>query len=63
MAERRIYCPICKRKVFSWDGKIKQALDAKCKNCNKLVVFYPSTNETVIKPLPKANSASGKRLY
>lgn len=63
MAEVKIYCPICKRKVFYWDGKTKQSIDAKCKNCNKLVVFYPLTNETVIKPLPKANSSSGRRLY
>lgn len=59
----KIYCPICKRKAGKWDGKTKMTIDVKCKNCNRLVVFYPISRETVIKPLPKPNTASGKRLY
>lgn len=63
MSEMNIYCPICKRSVAHWNGKTQITIEAKCKKCNKLVVFYPTTKETGIKPLPKATTASGKRFY
>lgn len=63
MAEMKIYCPICGRKVGKWDGKTKTLVDVECRKCNKLVIFYPISGQTMTKALPKPNSASGKRIY
>lgn len=63
MDEMKIYCPGCGRNVGDWDGKTKTLVDVKCKKCNRLVVFYPISGKTIITALPKANTASGKRLY
>lgn len=64
MAEpRTIYCPLCKRKVMAYDGRTKMNLQAKCKKCKKLVVFYAETGETILKKVPERDQASGMRFY
>lgn len=56
---RNIYCPICHRKVGSYDGKSTMNKYIECRKCRKMVCFYPERNETEIKNLPKRASSSG----
>lgn len=58
-----IYCPICGRKVATWDRKSKTDIVVGCKKCNRLVVFHTATEEIEIKFKPKRTQASGKRFY
>ena len=58
-----IYCPICGRKVATWDRKSKSDIVVGCKKCNRLVVFHTATEEIEIKFKPKRTQASGMRFY
>lgn len=58
-----IYCPICGRKVATWDRKSKTDIVVGCKKCNRLVVFHTATEEIEIKFKPKRTQASGMRFY
>lgn len=58
-----IYCPKCGRKVCIWDRKSTIHPIAKCKKCNKLVVYRIDTGETEMKPIPKRNCSSGLTFY
>ena len=62
MAET-IYCPKCRRKVATWDGKSKINIQVKCNKCKKLVVYEIDSEKTIIKDLPKRNQSSGMRFY
>lgn len=64
MAEpKTIYCPRCGRKACVWDGKSTIHPMAKCKKCNKLVVYRIDTGETELKPVPERDTGSGMRFY
>lgn len=58
-----VYCPKCKRKVATWDGKTTINIIAKCQKCNKLVVYDIENRETKVKDIPARNTSSGKTFY
>ena len=58
-----IFCPKCKRKVATHKGRGQINIDVKCSRCEKLVVFNPTTGETVIRPIPPRTTSSGIRFY
>ena len=57
-----IYCNLCGRRVGTWDGKSTINVICKCKHCDKRVVYYVDTGETVVKDRPPISSSSGKNL-
>lgn len=58
-----IYCPLCKRRVLTWDGHSQNNSVVNCKKCGKRIVFHPDTKEIEVKePLPR-DQASGMRFY
>lgn len=64
MAEpKTIYCPRCGRSACRYDGKQEANPMAKCKKCNRLVVYRVDTGETVLKDLPERTQGSGMRFY
>ena len=64
MAEpKTIYCPKCGRKVATWDGRSTINISAKCKKCNKLVVYNVENEKTEIKAIPPRTTSSGMRFY
>ena len=64
MAEpKTIYCPRCGRKVTTWDGRSTMNISAKCKKCNKLVVYDVENEKTEIKAIPQRVTSSGTRFY
>lgn len=58
-----VYCPKCKRKVGTWDGRSRMNVIVKCKKCNKIVAFRVDTMQTEIKDIPPRESSSGTRFY
>lgn len=48
MKEMKVYCPKCKRKVATWDGKSQINVKVMCRNCKKTVLFHVDTKETEI---------------
>ena len=63
MAAKTIYCPVCRRKVATWDGKTKIPILVNCRKCKKRVVFDMETGETTAKPIPPRVSSSAKTFY
>ena len=63
MGGKVIYCPRCKRKVATWDGKSKINVRKKCENCEKVVLFHVDTQETEIIATPQRKSSSGVTFY
>lgn len=63
MAELKIYCPRCKKKVATWDGKSGINVIVNCRKCNKRVVFDVQTREIKLKDIPKRNTSSGKTFH
>lgn len=61
--EKTIYCPKCKRRVATYDGRSSNNVIVNCKNCKKRVVYYFETDETVLKEIPIREQGSGKRFY
>ena len=63
MTAGKIYCPICNKKLGSYDGRgtIPKVID--CKDCKKRVVFNPETGKTEVMNIPSRNTASGKTFY
>ena len=61
--QKTIYCPICGRKVATWDGRSTFNISAKCKKCKKLVVYNVENEETKIKEIPQRETSSGMRFY
>lgn len=61
--EKTIYCPSCKRKVFSFDGRGSINIRGKCKKCNRLVVYHIETDEVTMHSLPTRTCSSGKTIY
>jgi hypothetical protein len=60
--EIAIYCPKCKRKVGTHDGRstIPKVID--CRKCRKRVIYTPE-NGTVLKDIPKRNTSSGVTFH
>ena len=56
---KTIYCPSCGRKVMKYDGKHSMIIGNSCRNCEKRVVFDPSTGEVKRKDIPKRTTSSG----
>lgn len=61
--QKTIYCPSCKRKVATWDGKSTINIQVKCNKCKKLVVYKIDSEQTIIKDLPERSQSSGMRFY
>ena len=63
MAEKKIYCPICGRKVGTYDGKstINKVMD--CRKYNKRIVYHVKTDEVEVKKIPIRNSSSGVTFH
>lgn len=55
----KIYCPLCKRKVGTYDGKSMIPKIYKCNKCKKRVLFKPEEKSIEIKPIPQRNCSSG----
>lgn len=57
---RNIYCPLCRRKVGSHDGKSTIVKEVDCRKCNRRIVFDPMNDgKIVVKKIPPRNSSSG----
>jgi hypothetical protein len=56
---KNIHCPKCGTKVGVYDGKSSINVVTRCKKCNKRVVYYVETGETVVKPIPPRSTSSG----
>lgn len=54
-----VYCPKCKRKVATWDGRSTIDVIVNCRKCNKRVIYRVATGETEIKIIPARGSSSG----
>lgn len=64
MAEAKtIYCPLCDRKMFEYDGRATIPIDAGCIKCRKRVVYFPDIDVTRITDIPLRKSTSGKRFW
>lgn len=59
MIGKTIYCPRCGRKVATWDMKSKINKIARCKKCNKKVVYDIEKHETRLENLPERQTSSG----
>jgi endogenous inhibitor of DNA gyrase (YacG/DUF329 family) len=58
-----IYCPRCKRKVATWDGKSSAYPIGKCEKCDKVVVYDLEKDEIRTKKIPARTTSSGMRFY
>jgi len=58
-----INCPLCKKKVMTWDEKSTIPRKVKCRTCEKLVVFDPQTRETKTEKVSERYTSSGMKFY
>lgn len=64
MAEPKIiYCPKCKRKVFSIYGKTTMQAMGICKKCNKAIHYDPNTEIIKVDKVPPRATSSGMTFY
>ncbi len=57
---RKIYCPICGRRVGQWDGRsTTNVVVARCERCWKRIVYFVDTDEIEVKKVPKRACSSG----
>lgn len=56
---KKIYCPRCKRKVATYDGRSTMPIVTRCNHCKKRVVYNPLTDQISIKKIPQRNTSSG----
>lgn len=61
--EKIIYCPSCGRRVAKYDGKSTINVIAKCKKCQKLVVYNIETGKIKLSKIPERNCSSGMIMY
>lgn len=61
--KQTIYCPLCKRKVMTWDGKTKTPISCACRKCNRLVTFNPIDGKRKTSAIPQRTTASGMRIW
>lgn len=57
--EKTIYCPRCKRKVGTYDGRATTNKLCKCHFCNIGVTYDIDTLETRVRKLSERKSSSG----
>lgn len=55
----KIFCPQCKGRVGTYDGRSTTNFVSRCRKCNKRIVYYVDTKEIKIKPLPHRASSGG----
>lgn len=60
---KNIYCPKCGGKVATWDGKTTMNIEVDCRKCNKRIIYYPTTDEAIIKDMPYRMASSGMRFF
>lgn len=63
MKSKMIYCPRCRRKVATYDGRATINKISTCKKCDLQVIYDVARDETTVKPLPKRETSSGAVLY
>ena len=56
---KTILCPSCNHKVGTYDGRSTINFIARCRKCNKRVVYHVDTGEIELKPLPPRECGSG----
>ncbi len=57
---RTIYCPTCKRKIGSWDGRsTTNVIVVGCKKCQKRIVYHVDTGKAETSAMPLRNTSSG----
>ena len=57
--KKAIYCPLCNRKVATWNPKIDMDIISKCRKCNKRVIFRVESEKIEIKDIPPRSQSSG----
>ena len=60
---KKIYCPLCNRKLGAWDGRTQTEVIVNCQKCNRRIIFHPTTGKTETKKIPPRTTASGKTFY
>lgn len=60
---KEIICPQYLKRVGTYDGRSTINPSVRCKNCNKLVIYYIKSDECELKPIPKRTQGSGVRFY
>ena len=63
MSGKSVYCPRCKRKVATWDGKSKINVKARCNKCKNAVLYHVGTDETEIISSDTRKTISGVTFY
>lgn len=55
----KIFCPQCKGRVGTYDGRSTMNFIGRCSKCRKRIVYHIGTGETEVKDIPKRNCSSG----
>lgn len=61
--ERGIYCPKCKKKLGTYDGKAFTNKIIHCRDCNIRVVYDTQKRMTLTSKIPPRATSSGKTFY
>lgn len=59
----KIYCPDCGRKVMTHDGKGTIPITHACKNCKKVITYFPESGKIKSQKKLHFESSNGKRIY
>lgn len=59
----KIMCPLCKRKVATWDGRTTTPTVTTCERCYKRIVFNPISKKIEAKKVPPRNTSSGLTMW
>ncbi len=55
----KIFCPQCKGRVGTYDGRSTMNHIARCNKCRKRVIYRIDNREIELKEIPKRNTSSG----
>ena len=58
-----IYCPICGRTIYHWDGKSTMIKHLRCKKCQMMIEIDPVIKKHKIKKLPERACGSGMTFW
>lgn len=58
-----IQCPLCWRKVATYDGKSKINVIVDCRKCNMRVIYDVEKDKTEVKKIPHRETSSGKTFH
>ena len=61
--QRNIYCPKCKRRLGTYDGKAETNKIIHCRDCNIRTVYDVKSRTTYISKIPPRATSSGKTFY